>query len=154
MAHRISAGALVTHEDKILLVHHLRPGIHDFWVAPGGGVEGGETLEQAAAREVLEETGLTVNIIRPAYIDELWNATDRGVKFWFLASLGGGSLNIAANPADNESIVGACWLLVITCRRARCSPIPCAAASGATCGWAFRPRSSCRCAGSPTRPCA
>ena len=109
MAHRISAGALVTHEDQILLVHHLRPGIHDFWVAPGGGVEGGETLEQAAAREVLEETGLTVNIIRPAYIDELWNATDRGVKFWFLASLGGGGLNIAANPADNESIVGAGW---------------------------------------------
>jgi len=109
MAHRISAGALVMHEDQILLVHHLRPGIHDFWVAPGGGVEGGETLEQAAAREVLEETGLTVNIIRPAYIDELWNATDRGVKFWFLASLGGGGLNIAANPADNESIVGAGW---------------------------------------------
>ncbi|KKB76186.1 hypothetical protein VW29_20790 [Devosia limi DSM 17137] len=109
MAHRISAGALVIHEDKILLVHHQRPGIHDFWVAPGGGVEGSETLEQAAAREVLEETGLTVNIIRPAYIDELWNTTDRGVKFWFLASLGGGSLSVSANPAGNESIVGAGW---------------------------------------------
>lgn len=32
-----------------------------FWATPGGGVDPGETYEQAACREILEETGLTVD---------------------------------------------------------------------------------------------
>jgi ADP-ribose pyrophosphatase YjhB (NUDIX family) len=60
MRQRLSAGVIVEHNDRILLVRHVRPGIYDFWVAPGGGVQGTETLSAAAEREACEESGLTV----------------------------------------------------------------------------------------------
>jgi len=38
----------------------------DYWATPGGGVEEGETFEEAAVRELREETGLVVNRVGSA----------------------------------------------------------------------------------------
>ena len=109
MQHRISCGCLVMRDNHILLVRHYRPDQHDFWVAPGGGVEGSEELARAAERETFEETGLNVVATRLAYIDEGWSATQRVLKFWFLADYVSGELDVHANPAAGESIVEAGW---------------------------------------------
>ena len=109
MQHRISCGALVVREGRILLVRHRQPGQHDFWVAPGGGVEGNEELARAAERETYEESGIHVVATRLAYIDEGWNAQQRILKFWFLADYVSGDIDVAGNPADGESIVEAGW---------------------------------------------
>jgi len=109
MQHRISCGALVVRDGHILLVHHQRPGRQDFWVAPGGGVEGNEELARAAERETLEETGIHVMATRLAYIDEGWSAEQRILKFWFLADYISGEPDSGNNPADDESIVEAAW---------------------------------------------
>jgi 8-oxo-dGTP pyrophosphatase MutT (NUDIX family) len=47
--------------DRILLLHGHEPDdpSDDWWFTPGGGVEGAETLEEAALRELAEETGIT-----------------------------------------------------------------------------------------------
>jgi 8-oxo-dGTP diphosphatase len=45
---------------RLLLIRRRNDPHAGFWSLPGGRVEGGETLEQAVRREVLEETGLLV----------------------------------------------------------------------------------------------
>jgi 8-oxo-dGTP pyrophosphatase MutT (NUDIX family) len=55
---RVAARVLViSPQDRVLLLR-LEPDFRDaFWVTPGGGVDEGETLEAAAARELREEAG-------------------------------------------------------------------------------------------------
>jgi 8-oxo-dGTP diphosphatase len=109
MKHRISAGVLALHNERILLVRHYRAGKHDFWAGPGGGVEGSEELSQTAEREAFEEAGIRVRAHTLAYIDELVDDWGRIVKFWFLADYVSGEIDIFANPAEGESIVEAGW---------------------------------------------
>ncbi|GAA3081461.1 NUDIX hydrolase [Streptomyces goshikiensis] len=51
---------LLDPEDRILLLHGFEPGdpSDDWWFTPGGGLEGAETREEAALRELAEETGI------------------------------------------------------------------------------------------------
>ena len=52
-------------QDQILLVRHEDPTTGEtYWVLPGGGREPGESFAEAAAREVREETGVAVRILR------------------------------------------------------------------------------------------
>jgi 8-oxo-dGTP diphosphatase len=70
MRRRLSARFLVVDAAQRLLlfrfVHKNGPlAGHDFWATPGGGVDDGETLEQAAIRELAEETGLRRDSVGP-----------------------------------------------------------------------------------------
>ena len=58
---RVSVSAIIFKGSRVLLAH--RRDI-DWWNLPGGGMEAGETVEQAVCREVLEETGLEVEVER------------------------------------------------------------------------------------------
>ena len=55
--------ALVVRNDKILMIKTFRFNRY-IWELPGGGIEPGETAEEAVAREVMEEVGLKVKNIR------------------------------------------------------------------------------------------
>lgn len=107
MEHRISAGAFVVKDDRILLVRHKKEGSYDFWVAPGGGVVGVEDLGSAARREVKEETGLDVDAIRPVCLEEFHQPGTRHIKTWILCELKGGHISTEAFEAVREHIVEA-----------------------------------------------
>ncbi|AKL68106.1 NUDIX hydrolase [Streptomyces goshikiensis] len=57
---KVSRVILLDPEDRILLLHGFEPGdpSDDWWFTPGGGLEGAETREEAALRELAEETGI------------------------------------------------------------------------------------------------
>jgi 8-oxo-dGTP diphosphatase len=55
---RVRVAALIRRGDSVLLLRHQK-GTKSYWLLPGGGVEEGETLEQALARELAEECALT-----------------------------------------------------------------------------------------------
>ncbi len=109
LSHRISAGALVVDQGRLLLLRHFRKGEYDFWAPPGGGVEGREELEQTARRETFEETGLRIETHQMAYIDELIDSSGRIVKFGFTARLLSGSMDLSTNPDPRERISDAAW---------------------------------------------
>jgi len=60
---RTRAGIILIEDNKVALIERHRAGL-DYFVFPGGGVDEGETPEQAALRETMEELGLKVVIQR------------------------------------------------------------------------------------------
>jgi ADP-ribose pyrophosphatase YjhB (NUDIX family) len=58
---RIRVAGILLKEDQILLVRHEKNG-KSYFLLPGGGVEYGETVEQALIREFQEEVGLDIQV--------------------------------------------------------------------------------------------
>jgi ADP-ribose pyrophosphatase YjhB (NUDIX family) len=100
----VAVGALIMDGGKILLGKHVpeRKGFwQGKWICPGGRLELGETIQEGVLREVMEETGLEVELV------EFLLAFDRifeesGVKnhvvyIDYLAKVKGGSLKAASD---------------------------------------------------------
>jgi 8-oxo-dGTP diphosphatase len=56
----VGVGAIIIEDDRVLLVKRLHPPLQAEWSIPGGVLEVGELVREAAVREAREETGLTV----------------------------------------------------------------------------------------------
>lgn len=62
---KIIAGCIIEQEGKYLLCQRAIPPRPGTWTLPAGFMESGETTEQAALREVWEETGVRAEIVSP-----------------------------------------------------------------------------------------
>ena len=58
----VAVGAVIIRDDHLLLVERARPPGEGLWAVPGGQVKLGEDMAAAVRREVLEETGLRVEV--------------------------------------------------------------------------------------------
>jgi ADP-ribose pyrophosphatase len=98
---RVAVGAVVFKENKVLLVLRSKPPAENQWSIPGGCVELGETLQDAAEREILEETGISIRAGEPVYTFDVIERDDRGrIRFHYVI------LDLAADYIRGEVKAG------------------------------------------------
>jgi 8-oxo-dGTP pyrophosphatase MutT (NUDIX family) len=117
MRNRIRAAALIHNDNRLLLVRHVHPvTCFDWWVPPGGGLEPGDrSIFHCAAREVLEETGLTVELSRVVYLGEYLDRENQAhnIELFLLATAFQGGLTIRGiqgNGPDEHFIQDVRWI--------------------------------------------
>lgn len=81
---RLAVLAVALQGDDVLLVQRRNPPDAELWGYPGGHVEWGETLEQAALRELHEETGLTGQTLARLAPIEFLDGTGPDTRHHFL----------------------------------------------------------------------
>jgi ADP-ribose pyrophosphatase YjhB (NUDIX family) len=109
---RIGARVLLLDQhDRVLLMHARDPDDpgHHWWELPGGGLDDGESLAQAAVREVAEETGIELDKLGP----QVWvresrfryrNRDHHRIDHVFLARQAGTTATVATKPTENEKL--------------------------------------------------
>ncbi len=96
---RVRAGIVLIIEGKVALIERHRAGLH-YFVFPGGGVDEGESVEQAALREALEELGIEV-AIKQRIAEVQLGRTSR--QIYFLAEQIGGNFGTGRGEEYTDS---------------------------------------------------
>ena len=118
MTDRVRA-LLITSDHDLLAIKRIRPGQVPYWVLPGGGVEAGEDLETALARELREEIAATANVHSLLYVIERgpdrqyfylarvrsWSADPRDRTGPEFAELSNGEFHLQAVPLTAEALM-------------------------------------------------
>jgi ADP-ribose pyrophosphatase len=103
---RPAVGVVVRRNDEFLLLRQYRFIVDEYvWAIPSGGVEEGETLEQAAARELEEEAGYRANSLRQI-VDCYASYGCSNQRFViFLAD----DVVLSSQPVDRNEVISAEW---------------------------------------------
>jgi 8-oxo-dGTP diphosphatase len=82
---RVGVGAITIRDNKVLLVKRGVEPSKNLWAIPGGTQKLGETLQECAEREILEETGVTIKVGKCVYVFDFIEYDDgRRIKFHFV----------------------------------------------------------------------
>ncbi len=100
---RAAGGVVVDPAGRIVLVHRPR---YDDWALPKGKLDAGESFEDAALREVEEETGLRCRLVRELAPSEYTDNKGRPklVRYWLM--------EVEHDPGfePNDEVDELCWL--------------------------------------------
>lgn len=102
----VGVGAVIINNDSVLLVKRKHEPGKDLWSIPGGLVELGETVQEAVKREVKEETGLDVEVVKLIdVVDNIIKDEQNRIKFHyilidFLVSIIGGECKPTSDASE------------------------------------------------------
>ena len=99
---KLMVNVVIPSEEGVVLIRRGSEPFEGQWALPGGFVEVGETVEQAAKREAAEETGLAVELagLVGVYSDSDRDPRGHNVSVAFLARVLGGELSAATDAAE------------------------------------------------------
>ena len=106
----LAVSAAIFRDGRVLIVRRARPPAHGLYTLPGGGVELGETLEQAVIREIREETALDIEPIALAGYRQAIARDQAGRIERHFVILPFAARWIAGEVALNEELAEAHWL--------------------------------------------
>jgi len=115
-------GAIIFEGDKVLLIKRGSPPLEGYWSLPGGAQETGETVEAALIREILEETGLQIEIINFATMVDIIDLDDAGKARHhytvadYICRVTGGELQTGGDAADAR------WVKIIDLKNFQLTP--------------------------------
>ena len=102
----VAVGVIIRESDRILLIKRDKEPAKGLWTFPGGAVELGETVHQAARREALEETGLEIEMGEVAIVlDAIFHDDQDAVAYHYViidyyARTRGGALRPGSDVSD------------------------------------------------------
>ena len=106
-APRTRVAVVVVDGDRLLLVRHQKPG-KSYWLLPGGGLDYGEELAACARRELMEETGLDVEVTGYLYLSE--SIAPDGSRHILHVTLAGKVVGGALRKADEDVLAEVAWV--------------------------------------------
>ncbi len=106
----LAVSAAIVRDGQILVVRRARPPANGLFSLPGGVVETGETLTEAVAREVREETAIAIELVALAGFREtiVRDAQDRVERHFVILCFA--ARWTAGEPVLNEELSEACWV--------------------------------------------
>jgi 8-oxo-dGTP diphosphatase len=106
----LAVSAAIIRDGHVLVAQRARGPAFGLWTLPGGVVEPGETLTEALVREVLEETGMTVEPVALAGHREVLARDAEGRVERHFVILCFAARWITGKPALNEELAEARWV--------------------------------------------
>ncbi|MEZ5826746.1 MAG: NUDIX hydrolase [Geminicoccaceae bacterium] len=105
----VGIGVVVVRGDEVLMIQRGKPPRQGQWSLPGGAQKLGETVFEAGRREVLEETGLTLDWVDHLAVVDLIDRDEADAVRYHYTLVDLVATSAPGEPVAGSDAMGVCW---------------------------------------------